>query len=276
MQMELSTEPVTNGRLFFQSLKLYGKSVLRVFPLALLLSLIIFIPQVFHFYMRPHAPYFLSIENILTILIIFMAIGVFIAMLWRIWEILNNVQDSFLDDFKIAGRKVWIVILAAILQALIFSLVIFTELNIWQTFLSSLFLKENFYIGFYIIVSTTVVSFILTCYLYLLFFFYIPLILTENAGILVSLQHSAQLVFRHASRVFWLQISPWVFYFVVLIVLRYALLVNVQIFGLESMREVSIVATLINILLFSLFIPWVGAMLLVQLHDLEIRKQFNV
>jgi hypothetical protein len=79
------------------------------------------------------------------------------------------------------------------------------------------------------------------------------------------------LVWNHWWRVFSTQLTPWLFYLALLIAVKYVLHIDFHIYFTQKIDN-TLWVTIAHIAVFSLFIPWVAALLLVQLKDLELRK----
>jgi hypothetical protein len=129
------------------------------------------------------------------------------------------------------------------------------------------------FMSHWIVGGAFVAQFCAIFYIYYLFYFYLPLILTENEGAFSSLKKSAVLVWRNWWRTCVVQILPWACYLIFLVIVREAFKLNLHIYFIDNYSP-TIGITCLQILLFALFIPWPAATLLVQLRDLELRKNF--
>ena len=69
------------------------------------------------------------------------------------------------------------------------------------------------------------------------------------------------------------QITPWLAYLITLIIIKFGIKVPIHIYFVNPGEQQTFLATFIHILIFAIFVPWVGAVMLVQLRDLELRKQ---
>jgi hypothetical protein len=119
---------------------------------------------------------------------------------------------------------------------------------------------------------TFIIQIMLIVYIYTLFVFLIPLIAIENRGVLGSLERSVYFVWNHWWRVFSVQFTPWISYLILLFIIRFILRIDIHIYFMEQTPH-SFAATLLHLIIFALFIPWVAAILLAQLNDLELRKK---
>ena len=82
------------------------------------------------------------------------------------------------------------------------------------------------------------------------------------------------LVWNHWWRVFSVQATPWLCYLFLLFSLKYVLGINIHIYLLGQTSH-SVLISLLHLLIFAIFIPWVAAILVVQLKDLELRKSLE-
>jgi hypothetical protein len=114
---------------------------------------------------------------------------------------------------------------------------------------------------------------ILIVYIIFAFYFYLALILTENQRIISSLKRSAYLVWGNWWRVANLQLTPWLINLLCLLLIKKYLPVNIHLYFVSGAEPSTFLSTLLNIIIFAIFIPWFGATLLVQLRDLELRKK---
>jgi hypothetical protein len=106
-----------------------------------------------------------------------------------------------------------------------------------------------------------------------LFFFYFPLILTENKGPIDSLIRSAQLVWGYWWKTLWVQTLPWLCYLGVLLLMQ-SMGISTHIYFFKP-TLITPLATAVHIFIFALFFPWFAATMLVQLRDLELRAKLN-
>lgn len=272
----LAIRPESKGRTIIRGLVLYRQAFFHVFFLAILASIATFIPRIWTIIVGQNI--FLNIPQFspyrLWLLLINLASLVFFtALLWRIRCVVTNTHESINDDMKIALKKLIYIFVATILQTLfilavstlllfiIFHILsykraIITEDLLFQILMLCLFLGQAIIIGF----------------LFLAFYFYLPLILIENQGIIKSLIKSASLVWGNWWRTFWVQVTPWLVYFLVIILIRYVTKLPLHIYFFPGDREPTILAACVHILLFAIFLPWFASNMLVQLRELELRK----
>lgn len=274
MDTILPSHPSSYGQLIKQSFRLYRISFKHIIVLSLLLSIAAFIPRFLSFLigqdiflnLSPFSPYRLWFIAVDIISLIF-----FIGILWRMHCFIHNRHEPIAEDLLVGLKKVAYVIIAAFLQsAIVFAvtIIIFGLQILLQTH-HLLFSSE------WTSIALTGVVFIgqlaLILYLTTLFIFLIPLITIENKGILTSLERSALLGWNHWWRIFSVQITPWLCFFFLLAIIRFVLGADIHIYFFEQGHH-SLWSSLLQLILFALFIPWVAALLLVQLKDLELRK----
>lgn len=275
MDAFLPSQPESYKKLIKRSLILYRASFSKVVLLTFLLSITVFIPrlisdtvgQEIFINLPPLSPHRLWMIAISLASLLF-----FIAILWHIHCVIRGVHEPLIEDFYVGMKKTLYVFVAAILlsailfiaMALIYGLIIL--LNQYHV----LFASNAF--GVVLTVIAIIGQTILTLYVFTLFFFYVPLIAIENKGIFTSLERSILLVWNHWWRTFSVQMTPWFYYFILLIIFRFVLNINIHIYFLEYGSH-PIWTTFLHIILFALFIPWVAALLLIQLNDLELRRE---
>lgn len=275
MESFLPSQPLSYQQLLWKSLILYRTGFNKIILLSALLSVIIFIPRLMadvigqdvFVNLQPLSP-----ERLWLMAIDIAALIFFIAILWHMFCVMRNKHEPFIEDFSIGLKKVWYVFIAGIIQSAIlfaFGLIVYALLMLLHS-MHLLFINS-----LWGIILTTFVfmgQFILLLYVSTLFVFLIPLIAIENKGILSALEKSIALAWNHWWRVFSLQITPWIGYIVLLIVLKYIINIDIHIYFTHK-SHYAIWTSIFNMALFTLFIPWIAALLLIQLKDLEIRKQ---
>lgn len=275
--LAISTQPESNLAILGRSIRLYFASFIRVIPLAFLLSVIVFIPEIFSsvFNQEIFSP-LLSIESFWSLFFDLIIVFVYLAILWRMRGSVYEAHESVKEDVEQASRKYLRVVIAGVIVTFILGLIAFTTMTLYSVLFKMNIIMEPNYIGMVIL---SVISFIyagIVTYLYFVFYFYMPLILMENAGIFASLITSFRLVYHHWWRVFFLQITPGLTFFVLLVVIRYVFNWQVNIFLIPGPEQNTFAVYALNIVVFALFIPWIAAILLLQLHDLELRKHYTI
>ncbi len=274
MDTRLQTQPESYRQTISRSLMLYRLSFGKIAIFAFLLSCVVFIPRVISDILGRdlyNQANLLSWDRIWLFILDISSLVFFIAILWHMYCVLLRINEPMLQDLQTGLKKVLSVFVAAFIQCLLVSMVALLAFGIIMLLIKMDLLFNRSLIG---TLFTTAVFFgqmILILYTSTLFFFIIPLIAIENKGIIKALEKSVSLVWNHAWRVFSTQITPWATYIAILIVLKYLVSIDVHIF-FTTKNTHSYSSTIINIVLFTLFIPWVAALSLSQLKDLELRK----
>ena len=264
MHVELANTPESNPQLLARSLKLYCASLLHVFGLALFIALIVWLSRfaVSSFGWQQIKLIYLDVcVFIIGILIYF----IFTALLWRMRCVITQAHENIFDDLLVASKKILLIVGAALIQAFLVML-----MTVTVYYLAYFIQKQPPLYAFYLTMVVFILYTLVFVYVYYLLIFYLPLILTEDKGIFSALMKSVSLVWGNWWRVFLLQIIPLGSYFVCIFILSWIFHVNINIYLSET--PLYILATVLNLFLIALFIPFNGAVLLVQLRDLELRK----
>lgn len=272
-----SAAPESYLKLIKRGLTLYRTAFVHVFLFGLIASCIAFIPRFMSVLFNadvllPSTPFdwrksWLILVDLGTLLFI-------TAMLWRMQCMMAGIRDSILSDFIVAFKKLPRIFVASAIQMLAISIVsglaIFAYIFILMK-AASLPLS-NTARSFILIIS--ILQFLLGFYIFYLFYFYLPLILIESKGIISAMKTSCLLVWRHLWQTFSVQVTPWLIYLFVIILIRNVLRIDLHIFFVE-VGSLSAFSTCLNVVLFAVFLPWIAANILVQLHDLELRKAWQ-
>lgn len=286
MKIEISSQPESFHKLFIHSLKVYSKTFFHVFWFSALISIITFLPRIIELSLKEdifttlpmtswHQLWFLLIDLVCLI--------VFTAILWRIQCALKKQHETILDDLIRAIKKLPLIIVAAIIQMfvvalvglIIFSLIfLLGSTTISNPFTSHIvvLLSENSRLILALRFISVLAVFVII-YLFFAFYFYLPLILTENKGVFAALKESVYLVWGNWWRTVVFQISPWIVYVFCLVLFRFGLHMNIHVFFVEPEHAFSWLDLIFQIILFLIFVPWFATILLVQLRDLETRKK---
>lgn len=276
MDTILPSRPLNYIEIIKRSLLLYRHGFSKIVWIALLLSIIVFIPQLLSaiaqqdiFLNLPP----LSPHRLWMVLINLVSLAFFVAILWHLYCVARNLHEPLIEDMVMGLKKALLVFIAAIIQsAILFAvtgiifglqLLLYQYNVIFSGSIMSVVITGLIFIG----------QFLLILYMSVLFVFFVPLIAIENKGILTSIEKSVLLAWNHWWRVFSVQLTPWVCYLLLLALLRYGLHSNMNIYFFEPTP--SLWLTLLNILIFALLIPWVAAVLVVQLKELEIRRKVS-
>jgi len=276
MTIKLATKPESNSEILARSFTLYRASILRIFPLSLLLAVVIFIPLIFAYALEKYLyNSIFSMQGFENFIFYFFEVFIFLAILWRMHGVMVNAHETVIEDAKIALHKIIRVIIAGLIVFIITSILAFLTLMLFKFLLT--FNIWNGLVGMTILSVVILIYMAFVLYISVGFYFYMPLILMENARIISALMRSFSLVFRNWWRVFLLQILPWITYAVILLLIGCFYAADVSdIFLAPIERHPPIGISLLSLFIFALMIPWGAALLLLQLHDLEVRKHYNV
>ena len=275
MDTLLPGTPESYTQLLKRSIKLYRRSFSSIILLlSLLLSITVFIPRLLTYFCNKDffAGLTLLSPHVLWIALINLASFMFfIALIWHVHCVIRKVHEPLKQDMTIGLKKMIYAFIAILLQTMIMLAVIYTlflldyYLYIWQI------LNINYWFSALLFGVFFLAQVLLIIYIATLFIFYLPLIAIENKGILSSLKYSILLVWNHCFRTFSLQMTPWIFYFILLFFMKYTLGINIHIYFIAGEYQ-PIWVTVLHIIIFTLFAPWVASTLLIQLRDLEIRN----
>jgi len=271
----ISKKPETYLQLLRRSGRLYADTFFKVLLLAFLLSIVTFIPRLISVMVGQdlflNLP-LVSLRRLWLLLVDIVSLFFFIAILWRLYCHEYARDEPIGEDMATSLQKTPRVIVAALIQ---FGFLLLVALTVWgisllitHTPLGPTLNYENLAVISIMFILQTLFVF----YIYILLYFYAPLIANENNGIIASLKRSATLVWGNWWRTFLLQITPWFCYFLLLILIRFLIGIDIHIYYMSNMLE-TFAATILNIILFAFFIPWVAAVMVVQLRDLELRKK---
>lgn len=278
MDTILPSEPATYKQIIKRSFILYRASFSKVILLGLLMAVVVFVPRLLSDFIGQDI--FADLGPIhrgqlWLIVVDLVALIFFVGIVWRMHCVLRNKHEPLAEDIYMGLKKVFYIFIAALLQCAIvfavaailygFQILLYKYDLLFNKELTSLLLTIFVFAG----------QLFVLIYISTLFIFLIPLIATEKKGIMRAMESSVLLVWNHWWRVFSVQLTPWVVYIGILFVLRYILHIDLHIY-LTAHNPHSIFTTLGNLVLFALFIPWVAACLLVQLRDLEFRKQSSI
>lgn len=271
----LPLHPESNHELVGHSFTLYRKSFSKVIIFALIIALLVFIPRLISDSIGQDifsnlAP--LSLHRLWFLLINLTSLLFFTAIIWHMYYAnIRHHREKLIDDMNVGLHKIFYIFIASMLESLIVfgvSVILYGLQIILQQ--HNLLFADN---SLSMTITTLLFcgQLILILYISTLFVFFIPLITIENKGIFGSLQRSVSLVWNHWWRVFTLQLLPWFCYFIFLLVIKYGFKINIHIYFLGNTTQ-PLWVTLLHLIVFAFFVPWVAALLIVQLKDLELRK----
>lgn len=272
MLITLATTPQSNSRLFMRGLKLYFASFKHVIGLALLFSMIAFIPQfiaITQGLSLLELARLFSFYNLFFFIVDVVAVFVFITILWRTRCVVMNKHEGILDDFKIASKKILLIIGVGLIYMLILGLFVFLLI----TLPSLSFLNKPSLVSINIALVLACLCFCMIVYIFYTLLFSLPLILTEDKGVIAALKKSYSLVWGNWWKVVLLLIIPTLAYFITLCIIQRIFSIDLTIRYAEAYNYRDLLILIMNVILVALFVPLQGALLLLQLRDLELRKQ---
>jgi hypothetical protein len=254
-----------------RSWALYRLTFLKAFFLALILSCIEFLPRIIvlltgvdPFGIKPHVNYY----RIFYILFDFIEIVIFAAILWHMQNVALARHESLAEDFRTGLKKLPAILVGAIVQIIIFVAISFTAVAIYFYMHLYQLSPAPDMLQIFVRSIPIILQFLLCVYLFFTLYFYLPLILTEKKNPITALIYSAKLVWGRWIETFWVIVTPWIFYLIVLLVFKY-LGATIHIYTLPHSAEITPGGSLIHIVTFALFVPWFATTMLVQLRNLE-------
>lgn len=272
MQYTPSVTPESNVHLLKRSLSLYFKAFPHVILLALITSLIAFTPRLIILIWQ-HSIFTSALNFNKLWIFVFNLAGLifFTAILWRLQCRMVGNKDTLRNDIITACKKLPRIFVASLIQVFCVMLVNIITLALLMLFLPGGQFQELSLLARIIVLSIIFLQIIAALYVFFLFYFYLPLILTESKGILSSLKQSAVLAWKNIWRTISFQAIPWLTYLLVIILIREIFHIDLHIYFFTD-ENITFLSTGLQILLFALLIPWIAINMLVQLHDLELRK----
>lgn len=274
MDTLLLSQPASYKQLLKQSLLLYRSSFNGVMLFAFLLAITAFIPRLLSILLgqniflnlAPNNPYYF-----LLIAINFACLMFFIAIQWHMYCVIRQLHEPLMEDFRMGLKKVFHVFIATILQGAIVFAVSMIAYGILILYAENLTSPGHLIETIVIILIFASLSFLIL-YISTLFIFIIPIIAIENTGIFLALERSISLVWNHWWRTISTQATPWIFYLVVLLAIKFIFNVEIHVY-IMNQASYPLFGTFLHLVIFALFIPWVAALLIIQLKDLELRKK---
>lgn len=269
------TRPQSYLELVSRSLNLSRHAFLRCIGLSLLLSLVAFFPRLLclavgrNVYMvaLPQHP----IQILYGVVIYLCTLWFLGAVFWRIYCVAIGKKESYVDDFRTAMKKIaYLVGAGLMLLALgIFMLILIYQFHLLTNYNDLLQQSIPKILGMTLLIF---IEALLPFYLSILFILYFPLIVIENDRIFRAFKESAILVYGNVLRTFFFLVTPWIGYVLIIAFLRNSLNFNIHLYFTPLDPVPDILPTLLQILIFSVFVIWGASAFLVQLWDLELRK----
>lgn len=276
MDSSLPSAPENYKQLIKRSIWLYRASFLKIILFALLFSIITFIPRYASIFLNKESllsSFLLNPQRLWLFIIDIIALPFFIAILWHMYCVIRQKNEPLIEDLVIGLKKIVQVFLAVFIQAAFLLIVAITMIVLQQIYLQSdLFAVENF-TGLLLLSVGFVLQLFLLVYMQTLFIFLLPLIVIEKKGVFKALSSSVSLVWSHWGKTFCVQITPWLCYLFILLAMKLIFRINIHIYFLENTHH-PLGPVLMNTIIFALIVPWIAAVMIIQLKDLELRKNF--
>lgn len=280
MKIALSSQPENFFPLIKRGLTLYKASFSHVFFLSFILSIISFTPSFISILISEDFFMNLSTPTLQRAWVIFINLGgllIFSAILWQIRCTIMDIHEDLLEDAKMAFKKIPYIVIANLLQSILITGIMFLFLqSLFSIGIHALSYSNLFNIKETIIILLSILQFLIVIYLFFAFYFYMPIIVIENKNIITSLAKSIMLVWKNWWRTLCVQITPWITYLLLLYFLEKFFHLHFQLYFIQTPRNESIVILSLHIVIFAIFIPWFASNLLIQLRDLELRKNISL
>lgn len=273
METILPSQPESNHSLLIRSLWLYRAGFKKIFFISLLLAITLFIPRIIWLFFSNNLITSLPKSNLSWIWLVCCALVsmlFFIAIVKHMHFSSQHIQEQISDDLRAGIRKTLSAYMAVVVQCLFIFAVAYLIYSMQVIFYKYHMMLMTNTLGVIFTMCVVFAQLLLIIYVGNLFYFIVPLIAIENLGILRALEKSILLVWNHWWRTFSLQIMPWLYYLLALLILN-IFHINIHIYYGQHINP-NYISVIINILLFSIFIPWVAAVMLIQLKDLELRR----
>lgn len=274
MQTLMPEQPLSYKAIIKKSFTIYKKSFLRVLPLAIVLTLTAFIPRILSAYFNIdllNKIEIFSLEQLWLLPVNIVAIIFFVGILWRIHCVMINRHEPFIEDLVIGLKKLLLVIIANLFEVCTFLAITISFFMLQLVFMNHGILFGDSYLSLIFTACVFTLQFFLTLYLLTLFIFLLPIIAVENKGILSALKRSIQAAWNHFFRIIFLQATPWITYLFFLIFIKNTFKIDVHIYLTNSGPDATL-PIIFNMIAFTAFLPWAACILLLQLHDLELRN----
>ncbi len=274
MNTIVPTQPCGYGELLGRSLKLYFIGFPKIILISILFAIVVFIPRMLSIMGGADIFRYASIyrlNSFWVLLVEFVSTFLFITIIWHMYCVMMKRREPLIEDVMVGVKKVVYLFIATLIETmliiasflLLFSIHLYAfEHNVIPLTELSFVKHAIFWVG----------GMLFVFYVATLFVFLPPLIAVENKGVVGSLEKSVYLGWNHSWRIFSTQMTPWLLYFLLLSILKYKFNIDLHLYFTETTPH-SLWGAVTNIVIFAIFIPWVAALLLVQLKDLELRKE---
>src|SRR3990167_8317415 len=231
METLLPTQPENYGHLLKRSFHLYRSSFLRIILPALLLSIILFMPQFCpNMILRTTelGGSALVMQTVYQIILNLAALYLFIAILWRMHCVIINKHEPLLEDVSMGFKKLFSVFIAAIFQSIIVLTLAIMVYGIQMLLYQYNLLLSNNWFSIILTIVVFAGQLAVLFYVSALFIFMTPIIVIENKGVISAIERSVALVWNHWLRTITFQLSPWVYYFLCLFLIKFIFRINIH------------------------------------------------
>jgi hypothetical protein len=270
-----ATRPESTFKLLDRSLHLYKTAFHKIVLIALVMAIVAFTPRLIALAFGPQFAHSNFVyQQLFQFLVDVLSAIFFTAILWDMRCVMTNDAESLFKDFKKSLQKIPLIVGASLIETLILlvsTLAVISLYLVWIRSSHHYHIQEN-QVKVFLLSLPLMLQAAFNCLIFVLLVFYLPIIVTENTGIFAALLRSAKLVWNNVWRVLKLQLTPWFIYSLWLIFFKnvFGFKIHIYFFPINNL---SWSATIVHILVFAFFAPWSAATLLVQLHDLELRKK---
>lgn len=273
----LPTQPATYSQLIKASLRLYRAGLKGALIISILLTLVMFSPRWWSF-LTGQALFFntalFSLARLGQVALDLVGLVLFSAIFWHYFCVARGLHEPLTEDFSKGIHKVVRVFIAGVIQAaVVFSIIALTVALQYILFNYNLLFGKNIFGLIFTTVFLAAMS-MSVFYVSALFIFQAPIIVIENKGIFIALERSMLLVWNHWLRTVCVQVTPWLCYLIVMIILGSVFQIQFHFFFVRQ-ESVTITSTIIQMVLFILLMPWVAALLFTQMKDLELRNHIK-
>ncbi|OGT41410.1 MAG: hypothetical protein A3F42_01965 [Gammaproteobacteria bacterium RIFCSPHIGHO2_12_FULL_37_34] len=276
MDTLLPSQPETYRQLIKRSLVLYRISFFKVILFALCAAIITFIPRYIDVMIGQETfipgPFF-NLYHLLLLTINIIVLPFFIAIIWHMYCETCQVHERAREDMMVGIKKLILVFSAILIQSFFIFLLAFGFARLQHLYFQNYLQQTPYESGAFLLSIFFIVQLFVFLYAQTLFVFLLPLIVIEQNGILKAIKNSVSLVWNHWWRTFSVQATPWLVYLFVLMMMKSLFHVNIHILLIQDNRPHDLSAILLNTVVFAFWIPWIAAIMLVQLKDLELRKR---
>lgn len=272
-----SSQPEGYSQLIKRSVRLYRAGLKQAVIFSFILSLVLFSPRLISFVIGQDIfldTTLLNPNRLWLVLADLASLVLFIAIFWHYFCVARGQHEPLAEDFSKGLKKVVRVFIAGIVQSVVVMSVMVLVFGLQYLLFNYNFLFAGGLFGWIFTVLFLAATSFLTFYVSALFIFQVPLIVIENRTVFVALERSVLLVWNHWLRTVCVQVTPWLLYLACLLVVGNIFDIKFHFYFVRQ-ETVSIVSTILQMLFFTLLLPWVATLLLIQMKDLEIRNHIK-